>query len=200
MLEARDLTVWKGDHCLFDGLGFRVAPGHALVLRGANGAGKTTLLRVLCGLTQPEAGVVLWDGREHRDGLRGLACWGGHQPAMSLDLTVARNLAFYARLPGNDTDWETPARDLGLGRCLDLEVRHLSAGQRRRAGLARVLLGRQPAWLLDEPLTNLDGAGRDLVRARIESHLAGGGLAVIASHDELRLGDGLADTLTLGHT
>lgn len=198
LLEARGLTVWRGDHRLFEDLGFAVAAGVAVALRGPNGAGKTTLLRVLCGFTRPEAGTVRWDGQERPDALRGLAAYGGHQPALNLDLTVAQNLGFYARLPGNDPDWETPARLLGLERCRDLEVRHLSAGQRRRAGLVRVLLGRHRAWLLDEPLTNLDRAGRDLVRQRLARHLEQGGLAVIASHDELDLGAPPMTTLQLG--
>jgi heme exporter protein A len=200
MLEARGLTVWRGDNCLFEGLGFVVAAGTSLVLRGPNGAGKTTLLRVLCGFTRPESGVVLWNGHEREECLRSVASYGGHQPALNLDLSVAKNLEFYARLPGNDPDWESPARLLGLARCRDLEVRHCSAGQRRRAGLVRVLIGRRPAWLLDEPLTNLDREGRDLVLKRLRSHLDDGGLAVLASHEDVDLGDARVATLQLGRS
>jgi heme exporter protein A len=198
MLAARGLTVWRGDRCLMRDLALAVAPGAALMLRGPNGAGKTTLLRVLCGFTRPESGAVLWEGNVQAEGLRGIASYGGHQPALNLDLTVAQNLAFYARLPGNDPDWETPARLLGLECCRDLEARHLSAGQRRRAGLVRVMLGRRRAWLLDEPLTHLDREARELVRRHISAHLASGGLAVIASHDEIGLDGAPVATLQLG--
>ena len=198
MLAARGLTVWRGDRCLMRDLGFAVAPGAALLLRGPNGAGTTTLLRVLCGFTRPEAGEVCWEGAVRPEGLRGIASYGGHQPALNLDLTVAQNLRFYATLPGNDADWETPARLLGLERCRDLEARRLSAGQRRRAGLVRVMLGRHRAWMLDEPFTHLDREARELVRRRIAAHLATGGLAVIASHDEVELDGAPVATLQLG--
>ena len=198
MLEARNLTLWRGDTCLFENLSLQVHRASALVLRGANGAGKTTLLRVLCGLTRPEAGEILWRGETAAGRLRGAVAYGGHLAALNADLTVMQNLGFYGRLPGVRRDWRDLLSVLALDRCRDLEVRHLSAGQKRRAGLARVLMSGAPLWLLDEPFTNLDAEGRRLVDDRITAHLAGGGIAVVAAHDDMRLPGATVDTLRLG--
>jgi heme exporter protein A len=198
MLEARDLTVWRGRRCLCEQLGFELHAGQALLLRGPNGTGKTTLLRVLCGLTRAETGAVFWNGAACRDGLRGPAAYGGHQPALSQELTVDQNLSFYEELSGWQVDWRAALDALGLRRCRDLQVRRLSAGQKRRAGLCRVLMSGAPLWLLDEPFTNLDSDGRSFLEAQIAAHLGAGGLAVIAAHGELTLSQGEIATLTLG--
>jgi heme exporter protein A len=201
VLSARGLTLWRGDLCLFEDLSFSLAAGQALVLRGPNGSGKTTLLRVIAGLTTPESGEVLWSGealgRVSRRQL--LLAYCGHLPGLKGDLTVAENLSFYARLHGCP-----PARlaailgQLGLAGLADLEMRLLSAGQKRRAALARVLLTRVPLWLLDEPQTNLDSAARRTVEEAIREHLAGGGVAVIASHQPIEVGNGSVLELELG--
>lgn len=198
MLQVQNLTLWRGTTCLFERLSFRIPVGSALVLRGPNGAGKTTLLRVLCGLTRPQDGEILWEGQEGVSRLRGLVAYGGHQPALNADLTVTQNLVFYARLAEGTGNWGNLVATLGLGRCSDLEVRHLSAGQKRRAGLARVLMSGMPLWLLDEPFTNLDTDGRRLVEQRIDAHLATGGIAVVAAHDAIHLAGARVETLTLG--
>lgn len=198
MLEASNLTVWRGHHCLFRRLSLTVGDGRALILRGPNGAGKTTMLRVLCGLTVPEEGEVRWNGERCSGGLRGIAAYAAHQPGLNVDLTVRQNLRFYARLGATADDWQRWLAALGLDRCADLEVRRLSAGQRRRAAIARVLMSGLPVWLLDEPFTNLDRVGRLLVEERLESHLASGGTAVIAAHDELLASSTRTATLTMG--
>jgi heme exporter protein A len=197
MLEARGLTLWRGHNCLFERLKFRVTSGTALILRGPNGSGKTTLLRVLCGLTRPEAGELFWDGKLLADGLRGMVAYSGHQPGLNADLTVQQNLAFYARLSRNVEGWRHLVPALGLERRTDLEVRYLSAGQKRRAGIARVLMSSAPAWLLDEPFTNLDSAGRRVVEDHIGTHLSAGGLAIIAAHEDMLASDRRASTLTM---
>ena len=198
MLEAQELTLWRGHTRLFERLTFRVSKGTALILRGPNGAGKTTLLRVLCGLTRPEEGEVSWNGKSCPSALRGLVAYGGHQPALNLDLTVRQNLMFYARLSRGEAAMQGLIGAFGLDRRADLEVRHLSAGQKRRAGIARVLMSGAPVWLLDEPFTNLDAAGRQLVEERIGAHLNSGGLAVIAAHDNMLVADGRSATLVMG--
>ncbi len=198
MLEVSHLTAWRGARCLFEDVAFELRAGAALLLRGPNGAGKTTLLRVLCGLTRPETGEILWLGTPRVNGLRGLAAYGGHQSALSQDLTIDQNMAFYADLCGWTAHWPTIIEALGLERCRDLEVRRLSAGQRRRAGLARVLLSGAPIWLLDEPSTHVDAGGRQFIEDSITAHLASGGLAVIAVHGEIVLGKGEIATLNLG--
>lgn len=198
MLVAQDLSLWRGATCLFDGLSFEVGAGAALLLRGANGTGKTSLLRVLAGLTLPESGSICWQGESRPGGMRGLAAYNGHNSALNADLTVMQNLAFYARLLGWRGDSGTLLESLGLGAFRDLEVRYLSAGQRRRGGLARLLMSDCPVWLLDEPFTNLDAAGRQLVEERIDRHLGSGGLAVIAVHDTMTLASAAVATLRLG--
>jgi heme exporter protein A len=200
MLQAVGITLWRGTTCLFERLSFQAQPGTVLVIRGPNGAGKTTLLRVLCGLTRAEEGEVLWNGRPAVPDCRGMVAYAGHQPALKSDLTVRQNLQFYARISRSTGNWPELIDRLGLGRCADLEVRHLSAGQKRRAGLARLLMSGLPAWLLDEPLTNIDHAGRRLIEAQIAGHVAAGGLAVVVAHDDIRLDGARLETLTLAGT
>lgn len=196
MLQASKLTLWRGDTCLFCDLSFQVDAGTVLVVRGPNGAGKTTLLRVLCGLTRLEQGEVLWNGQPANSALRGLIAYSGHHSALKSDLTVRQNLEFYARLdpPRNGFDAFSA---LDLNRYADLEVRHLSAGQKRRAGLARIFISAAPLWLLDEPFTNMDSDGRRLVEERIRQHVASGGIAVVAAHDPLELQNVPTATLSM---
>lgn len=195
MLVANQLTLWRGELCLFDGLSFAVEPGQALMVRGPNGSGKTTLLRVLCGLTRPEAGYVQWGGESvdaaGADFGRALA-YCGHQTGLKADLSLASNLVFAARLAGlHDEPWWDIMAQLGLERRADLLVRQLSAGQQRRGALVRALMLPARLWVFDEPFTNLDAAGRDWLEARLDTHLENGGMAVIAAHHELRPRPGL---------
>lgn len=189
MLSAINLTLWRGYQCLFENLSFSVGEGEGLLVRGRNGSGKTTLLRVLCGLTRPEAGAVCWRGEptercRHEYG-RALA-WCGHQTGLKTDLSIAQNLDFAASLANLAPDcWREPVVELGLGNSLSLPVRYLSAGQQRRAALARVLILPARLWVMDEPFANLDVAGRAYVEQRLAGHLAGGGLAVLAAHHDL---------------
>ncbi|UCG71509.1 MAG: cytochrome c biogenesis heme-transporting ATPase CcmA [Chromatiales bacterium] len=195
MLVADELTLWRGELCLFDGLSVAVEPGQALMVRGPNGAGKTTLLRVLCGLTRPEAGQVHWCGEPVETSGeqfgRALA-YCGHQTGLKADLSLAGNLAFAARLAGlHGEPWRDIMAQLGLASRADLLVRHLSAGQQRRGALVRALMVPAQLWVFDEPFTNLDAAGRDWLEARLDAHLDRGGMAIIAAHHELRPRPGL---------
>jgi heme exporter protein A len=199
MLLASHLTLWRGDTCLFSDLSFGVEPGSALVVRGRNGVGKTTLLRVLCGLTRPECGEVRWQGGPVPPGLRGQVAYSGHLPALHPDLTVRQNLQFFRRLvsPARP-DWTTLMEQLDIGKVADLEVRHLSAGQKRRTALVRVLMSGAPLWLLDEPFTNMDNTGRNLVESLIGKHVDGGGSAVIVAHDQMQVSTTRISVLELG--
>ena len=189
ILDAIDLTLWRGDLCLFDRLSFSLESGQGMILRGPNGCGKTTLLRVLCGLTRPETGQVQWCGRpcdEQRAEFGRALAYCGHATGLKADLTVRQNLEFAARLAGLDeAPWQQPLTRLQMEACVDLPVRYLSAGQQRRAALARVLMSPVPLWILDEPFANLDTAGRDYLEQRLNEHLDGGGLAVIAAHHDM---------------
>jgi heme exporter protein A len=199
VLEAIDLGLFRGPRRLFEGLSFRVGPGTALWVRGQNGAGKTTLLRVLCGLTQPERGRVLWRGRPAGPEFSGQLAYGGHLLGLKSDLTVLENLRFFARQYDVDAGaCDAQIEQVGLHRCRHLEVRLLSAGQKRRAALARIFLSGATAWVLDEPFANLDEDGRRLVEAALAAHLKQGGLAVVAAHQSMTAGDVPMQTITLG--
>jgi heme exporter protein A len=202
MLKAVKLTLWRGPNCLFDGLSFDIADGSALLIRGANGSGKTTLLRVLCGLTRPESGEVLWNGvgiEENRMGFGAQLAYIGHTTGLKADLTVAQNLEFFARIGGQiGGDWAACLEALDLSHCANLEVRYLSAGQQRRAALARLLMSGARTWCMDEPFTNLDAAGRRFVSAQIQGRLESGGTAIVAAHHDLDLGGLAPETLHLG--
>lgn len=201
-LTAHDLTLWRGPFCLFDALSFGLGDGQALVIRGPNGSGKTTLLRVLCGLTRPEEGRVEWDGipvEANRQDFGQALAYFGHALGLKADLTVTQNLTFSAYLNGQPLDrFDEYLAALGLSDCARLEVRYLSAGQKRRTALARVLLSNARLWIMDEPFTNLDVAGREFVEARINAHLGGGGLVAVAAHHELAIRDGEVVSVTLG--
>ena len=171
-LRARVLACRRGDRLLFTHLAVDLAGGSALHVTGANGTGKTTLLRTLAGLATPFAGEVI------RGGTVGLL---DERPALDPDQPLERALAFWDRVDGGGNPGSTRAL-LGLEPLMAVPVRYLSTGQRKRAGLS-VLLNRQvPIWLLDEPLSGLDSTAIAQVSALIAQHVAGGGIAVIASH------------------
>lgn len=203
VLEAVDLECIRGERLLFTGLSFGVAPGRALLLEGPNGSGKTSLLRIIAGLTLPETGEIHWNRRpttEDRAAYRTALAYVGHQPAVKDELSPRENLRFVSRLRTHSPLGPEQALErVGLSRQQDLACRRLSAGQRRRVALARLLLSSAELWLLDEPYTALDRAGIALVEQLLRDHLAAGGLAVLSSHqppseglplDRLQLGGG----------
>lgn len=201
MLAASGLTLWRGTTCLFEDLSFSLPAGACLLIEGPNGAGKTSLLRVLAGLTLPETGVLTWDGADCREQVRSgrlRMAFAGHALALKTELTARVNLEFFARLAGTAAHVPAALAAAGVEYCADLEVRQLSAGQKRRVAFGRVLLANATLWLLDEPQTNLDAAGRRTVEAAIRDHLAGGGTAVIAAHQTLDLGNARILRLRLG--
>ncbi len=203
MLEAHDLAACRGEATLFSGLGFSLAPGTALVVSGPNGSGKTTLLRLLAGATHAAQGTLAWRGaavHPFDPGLRAEALFIGHVPALKDELTAEENLASLTSLHGARAEPAALAAALAvwtLTRQRALPARVLSQGQRRRVGLARLSLVTRTLWLLDEPATALDDAGIATLRAVITTHLAGGGIAVIATHQELGLPTGASQPLRL---
>jgi heme exporter protein A len=189
-LEWRDISLWRGDRCLQQGLNGSVAGGQAIVLRGPNGCGKTTLLRTLCGLTMAETGEIYWQGSQlHkvRPEFNAQLAYSGHINGLKGDLTTRENLQFAAKMRGRHTNQNELLHGLGLMRCADLPVRSLSAGQKRRASLAMVLGSGAELWVLDEPYTNLDQAGCDWLGRRLNAHLGLGGLLLLAAHQESRI-------------
>ena len=188
MLEARDLACLRGERVVFAGLSFALAPGGALLLTGPNGAGKSSLLRLLAGLLVPAEGSLLWGGEDaladrarHARRLR----YVGHGDALKPALTARENLAFYARLWGGEVEAALTALDLLP--LADLPARVLSAGQRRRLGLARLALAPAPLWLLDEPTTGLDAASVQRLGALLARHREAGGMVLAATHLPLPL-------------
>lgn len=201
MLAGAGLTLWRGTACLFEELSFVVSPGSALLIEGPNGAGKTSLLRVIAGLTMPESGEVTWRGhrcRQQVEAGRLRVAFSGHGLALKLELSTRQNLSFFAGLAGQLDRLEETLDLMGIGGCADLEVRLLSAGQKRRAALARILLSDADLWLLDEPQTNLDRAGRLALEEAIRAHLGRGGTVVVAAHQSLDLGASPHTRLGLG--
>lgn len=201
MLAGAGLTLWRGTTCLFEELSFVVPAGTALLIEGPNGAGKSSLLRVIAGLTQPESGTLTWRGGAFREQVRAgilRMAFSGHALALKAELSARANLKFFARLSGKSGHVADVLEATGLGGCADLEVRLLSAGQKRRAALARILLSNADLWLLDEPQTNLDAAGRRFVEAVIRGHVQQGGTAIVAAHQAMDLGSSIQSRLTLG--
>ena len=189
-LTAEKLACVRGDKRLFDGLSFRVTAGQALAVEGANGAGKTSLLRMIAGFLTPAAGRLIVksaegesDDGEERGKIIG---WLGHLDGLKPQLTVIEQLNFFAHLYGKAVDGAL-LEQVGLARQADLPCRYLSAGQRRRLALARLLAGARPLWLLDEPFAALDTAGQALVGQLMTRHCGMGGMIIAATHDPLGL-------------
>jgi heme exporter protein A len=189
-LEARDINAWRGDRHLLRDVSFAVEPGEFLKITGPNGVGKTTLIRVVCGLLPAESGVVEWRGRpvtSSNDEYHADLAYLGHLNSLKADLTARENLRFLAGLRQSlgDADIDAALDRVGILSRGDLAVRSLSAGQKRRLALARLLLSGAMLWILDEPVTNLDVAGIGLVEDLIRQHVGGGGLALAAAHQRL---------------
>ncbi len=183
-LAVKDVSVSRGGRTVTEGVTFTLDPGGWLELRGPNGGGKTSLLRCLAGLARPESGRIEW--AEQGDvwpepATRGLCAWLGHLDGLQPHFTVRETLEFWAKA-GPGPDVAAAAAALGLERFLETPARRLSAGWRRRTGLARLILLDRPLWLLDEPFSNLDDDGVRLAEAAISAHLARGGAAVAATH------------------
>jgi len=186
MIAVSSLTLSRGERVLFRDLSFTVAPSEAVALTGANGAGKTSLLRAVAGFIRPDAGEVTFGDTDPAEArARGLHLLG-HLDGLKGGRTARAELAFQAEWLGAEPGGvERAVEALTLKPLLDLEVRKLSAGQRRRVALARLLAAPRPIWLLDEPLSPLDARWRAGVGAMMQAHLDGGGSIIAAVHDPL---------------
>ncbi|HLU07373.1 MAG TPA: cytochrome c biogenesis heme-transporting ATPase CcmA [Woeseiaceae bacterium] len=190
-LSGQDLTLIRGNRCLFQGLDFTVGSGELLMVEGPNGSGKTSLLRAIAGLIDPDEGVVRWDNtnvKKNRQSFHALLVWMGHRPGFAGDLTLIENLRFEAGLRSMTMSTaEHQLRRLKISKLVDIPFRALSAGQQRRVALARMCLADAPLWLMDEPFTNMDAEGQALVVDVLREHLQDGGLCVMATHQRFEL-------------
>ncbi len=186
-LITDNLVILRGDRIVIDGLSFDISGGDALLVTGANGAGKTTLLRALAGLLEPLSGTIRLDGGDPEHPLSEQCHYLGHANGVKASLTVAENLTFWAKYLGGPNDGESGSVDRALDRFAltalgPIPVRYLSAGQKRRAGLSRLLAAPRPVWLLDEPTAALDAASAGRLIEAIDGHTSGGGIAIVATH------------------
>ncbi len=178
-LSANDLACRRGDRVLFAGLSFSLGASEALQVTGPNGCGKTSLLRIVAGLLRP------MEGKVEQAGAIGMV---DERHALDPELPLGRALGFWAGLDGSHMDMA--ATQLELGELLDVPVRYLSTGQKKRAALARLIAQDANIWLLDEPLNGLDTAGAALVERLVASHCEKGGMALVASHQAIALPGG----------
>jgi heme exporter protein A len=196
-LEGRNLAIARGDRLLFEGLSFTLQAGQAMSLVGRNGAGKTSLLRAIAGFLRPSHGTIAFHGPdgvlEADEARSGALHMAGHQDGLKPNRLTEAEFLFQARWTGADAAGIARARALlDLDGLAGLEVRKLSAGQRRRLSLGRLIASPRPLWLLDEPLAPLDAHHRQAFGGLMAAHVAGGGMILAAVHDPLPI-----PTLTL---
>jgi heme exporter protein A len=195
-LSGSDLACFRGGRQVFSGLSFAIAAGEALVVLGPNGVGKSSLLRLLAGLVRQSEGRLALEGGDPELTIGEQAHYLGHQDALKPALSVHENLAFWTRFLGSREEPQPALAAVGLESIAGLPAAYLSAGQRRRLSLARLIAIKRPIWLLDEPTSALDGTAQAMLARLMGAHLAAGGLIVAAAHGpigleaarELRLG------------
>lgn len=196
-LEASGLACVRNGREVFAGLGFSVGTGEALLITGRNGAGKSSLLRMIAGLVRVAAGRLALADADPDQTIPEQAHYLGHQDALKPALTVAENLSFWARYLDGSEPVQGALAAVGLSALAGLPAGYLSAGQRRRLSIARLLAAKRPLWLLDEPTSALDREAQDTLAGLMRQHLSGGGIIVAATHGpigldgakELRLGE-----------
>jgi heme exporter protein A len=185
-LSGQNLRCVRGGREVFSGLDFAVSAGELLAITGANGSGKTSLLRLIAGLLVASGGSVELEGGETELSLAEQAHYLGHRDALKPALSVAENLSFWRDFLGGEmSDRGRSLAAAGLDHAAHLPAAYLSAGQRRRLSIARLLSVRRPVWLLDEPTSALDVAGQDLFVRLMRDHLTGGGIIIAATHAPL---------------
>lgn len=185
-LSGRGVICVRGGREVFSGLDFEAVSGEAVAVVGRNGSGKTSLLRLIAGLLIPAGGTIVLDGGDADMTLPEQCHYLGHRDALKPALSVAENLAFWADFLGGERgDAAESLATVGLDHATHLPAAFLSAGQRRRLSLARLLMVRRPVWLLDEPTNALDVAGQDMFGSLMRDHLARGGLIIAATHSPL---------------
>lgn len=204
MLNIANLECVRGDRQLFSDLSFAIDGGSLLHVHGANGSGKTTLLRAIAGLVLPEAGAIQWNGvstRKLGEDFNRELLYLGHHDGLKFELTGYENLDIFARLSGfniSARQVEVALKRMGLARCVELPVKVLSQGQKKRVALARLLLQPARLWILDEPFVALDVAAVSLLLELIQQHVADGGMVILTTHQAVDVDVGQLQHLHLG--
>jgi heme exporter protein A len=187
-LAGTDLECIRGGREVFSGLGFVLQSGEALLVTGRNGAGKSSLLRMIAGLIHVGGGRLELQGGHAELTLAEQSHYLGHQDALKPSLSVAENLVFWARyLGGSGEPPQAALASVGLDALAELPAAYLSAGQRRRLSIARLIATKRPIWLLDEPTSALDRVAQERLSELMAAHLAGGGMIVAAAHGPIGL-------------
>jgi heme exporter protein A len=203
MLEASHLECVRGNRTIFRDVSFAVRAGDCFRLTGPNGSGKTSLLRMLCGLLPPVHGSIRWHGVEIQtlgEEYFSSIAYVGHRPGIKDELSALENLRVSSGMKGIELSRNAAASALeriGLGSRMHLPARFLSEGERRRAAIARLAVGHSALWLLDEILTSLDHVAVEAILLLIEDHLSAGGMAIVATHQELKLASGRSQRIEL---
>jgi len=182
ILSAQTLTCQRGGRSIFEGLGFSVAGGEALLITGRNGAGKSSLLRMIAGLLRIAGGTLTLQGGDPERSIGEQAHYLGHSDALKPALSVEENLAFWTAWLGGTGEPRHALAAVGLDSLTALPAAYLSAGQKRRLSIARLVAAKRPLWLLDEPTSALDTASQGMLLNLMRGHLAGGGIVVAATH------------------
>lgn len=198
IFSGHDLICVRGERCVFAGLNFSLGQGEALLLTGPNGSGKSSLLRLMAGLLRPAKGQIAWNGEniiEDPETHNGRLHYVGHQDAIKPVLSAEENLCFWAALRTSEPKLDLALQSFGIGHLSKAPGKFLSAGQKRRAGLARIIAAHAPLWLLDEPATALDAAAIKSLEAIIVKHRESGGMVVASTHAPLAIAS--AKTLDL---
>jgi heme exporter protein A len=181
-LSAQALSCQRGGRSIFEGLGFSVAGGEALLVTGRNGAGKSSLLRMIAGLLRIAGGTLSLAGGDSERSIGEQAHYLGHSDALKPALTVEENLAFWAAWLGGAGEPRKALAAVGLDTLAELPAAYLSAGQKRRLSIARLVTVKRPLWLLDEPTSALDTTSQAVLLELMRGHLTGGGIIVAATH------------------
>ncbi len=185
-LEVTNLTMARGSHTLFQDLSARVTPSDVLWVQGDNGIGKTTLLEALAGLSRPDGGDVSWFEGEQLTFASQLVAYQPHKSYAKASLTAKEDLAFWAKIYDTSSLVAQSLDYVGLSTREDVHSQNLSAGQRRRLSLAKLIVSQKPIWIMDEPGAAMDSSGITLIDSLISQHIERGGSAIIASHDTTR--------------